>query len=122
MDPIETGTVTVLNNIFFKTDSFDLKPESKSQLDEIVAFMKNNPSLKVEISGHTDNQGSDNYNLELSEKRAASVVAYLIVHGVPNMRLVSKGYGFTKPVANNSTEEGRALNRRTEFKILEINK
>jgi outer membrane protein OmpA-like peptidoglycan-associated protein len=120
MDPIEPGSVTVLNNIFFQTDSFTLKPESKVQLDEIVSFMNKNPGLIVEIAGHTDNKGSNAYNLELSEKRAASVVKYLAENGVPKVRMISKGYGFVKPVADNSTEEGRVLNRRTEFKVLKI--
>jgi outer membrane protein OmpA-like peptidoglycan-associated protein len=122
LDPIEPGMVTVLNNIFFNTDSFNLKPQSKPQLDEIVTFMNKNAGLIIEISGHTDNKGSDAYNKELSEKRAISVVTYLVDKGVSQSRLKSKGYGFSKPVADNSTEEGRAVNRRTEFKILEINK
>jgi outer membrane protein OmpA-like peptidoglycan-associated protein len=122
MDPIRPGMVTVLNNIFFETDSFNLKPNSKPQLDEIVSFMNKNPELIVEIGGHTDNKGSDAYNMELSEKRAASVVKYLGESSIPKIRMISKGYGFSKPVADNLTEDGRALNRRTEFKILKINK
>jgi outer membrane protein OmpA-like peptidoglycan-associated protein len=121
LEPIEVGSVTVLNNVFFQTDSSSLKPESKSQLDEIVSFMKRNQGLIVEISGHTDNKGSDIYNMGLSEKRADSVVNYLMKSGVPKIMMISKGYGLTKPVADNTTEEGRALNRRTEFKILKVN-
>ena len=119
LDPIESGKTTVLNNIFFETDSFSLKSESKGQLKEIVEFMLKNPGLVIEIGGHTDNQGSENYNLSLSAKRADAVVKSLIVAGVPSSRLKSKGYGFSIPVADNSTEPGRALNRRTEFRILE---
>jgi outer membrane protein OmpA-like peptidoglycan-associated protein len=120
LDPIEPGTVTVLNNIFFETDSFNLKPQSKAQLEEILTFMNKNPYLVIEIRGHTDNKGSQAYNNELSEKRAGSVVKYLIDHGIDQNRITGKGYGFSIPVADNSTEEGRSLNRRTEFKILKI--
>jgi len=119
LDPIETGKTTILKNIFFETDSFSLKPESKGQLKEIVDFMKTNPGLVIEIGGHTDHQGTDNYNLVLSGKRANAVVQSLVEMGVPSARLKSKGYGFAIPVADNSVEEGRALNRRTEFKIIE---
>lgn len=119
LDPIETGKTTVLKNIFFETDSFSLKPESRGQLKDIVDFMKTNPGLVIEIGGHTDNQGSETHNLVLSGKRAGAVVKSLIDMGVPPARIKSKGYGFSIPVADNSTEEGRALNRRTEFKILE---
>lgn len=119
LDPIETGKTTILRNIFFETDSFNIKPESKVQLLEMVDFMRNNPSLVIEIGGHTDTQGSENYNLTLSGKRAESVVKYLIENGIQAPRLKSKGYGFSIPLTENSTEEGRARNRRTEFKILE---
>ena len=119
MDPIETGKSVILKNIFFDTDSFNLKPESKGQLAEIVDFMKGNPGLVIEIGGHTDDQGSENHNLILSEKRADAVVQYLIIHGISTGRLKSHGYGFSVPLTDNSTEEGRAMNRRTEFRILE---
>lgn len=122
LDPVEPGKVTVLDNIFFETDSFSLKPESKSQMNEIVTFLTNNPGWIVEIGGHTDNKGSESYNNQLSEKRAAAVVNYLVEKGIPAKRLRSKGYGFSKPMADNSTEEGRMINRRTEFKIIEKEK
>ncbi len=121
LDPIEPGMKTILNNIFFETDSFSLKPQSIPQLNQIVSFLNKNPSLIIEIGGHTDNTGSEAYNNLLSEKRAASVVRYLSEKGISPGRLVSKGYGFSQPVADNSTEDGRTLNRRTEFKILKIN-
>jgi len=120
LDPIETGKVTILKNIFFETDSFSLKPESRVQLSEIVEFLEKNPGVSIEIGGHTDLHGAEKYNLVLSGKRADSVVKYLISTGVQLSRLRSKGYGFSIPVADNSTEEGRAQNRRTEFKILEV--
>jgi len=119
MDPLETGKSVILKNIFFDTDSFNLKPESKGQLTEIVDFMKGNPGLVIEIGGHTDDQGSESHNLILSEKRADAVVQYLIIHGISTGRLKSHGYGFSVPLTDNSTEEGRAMNRRTEFRILE---
>jgi len=119
LDPIETNITTILKNIFFETDSFSLKPESKGQLTDIVGFMKTNPGLVIEIGGHTDNQGSENYNLVLSGKRANAVVQSLVEMGVPSARLKSKGYGFSVPVADNSIDEGRAKNRRTELRILE---
>ncbi len=119
LDPIEIGKTTILRNIFFDTDSFRLKPESMGQLMEIVVFMNKNPRLLVEIGGHTDNQGSESYNLALSAKRAEAVVKALIDMGVYASKLKSKGYGFSTPVADNLTEESRAQNRRTEFRILE---
>jgi outer membrane protein OmpA-like peptidoglycan-associated protein len=122
LDPVEPGKATVLDNIFFETDSFSLKSESKPQLSEVVTFLKNNPGWIVEIGGHTDNKGSESYNNQLSEKRAAAVVNYLVERGIPAKRLRSKGYGFSKPVADNSIEEGRTVNRRTEFKIIEKEK
>lgn len=122
LDRVEPGKATVLDNIFFETDSFSLKTESKSQLNEIVTFLSNNPGWIVEIGGHTDNKGSENYNNQLSEKRAEAVVNYLVERGIPAKRLRSKGYGFSKPLADNSTEEGRTINRRTEFKIIEKEK
>jgi len=119
LDPIEINKTTILKNIFFETDSSNLKPESIAQLKEIVDFMTKNPDLMIEIGGHTDLQGSEAHNLILSGKRADAVVQYLIGKGVSSARLRSKGYGYSVPVADNSTEAGRALNRRTEFKILE---
>jgi len=119
LDPIEIGKTTILKNIFFETDSFRLKSESKGQLREIVDFMTQNPRLVIEIGGHTDHQGSESYNLVLSGKRAESVVKDLISMGIASTRLKSKGYGYSIPMADNSTEDGRAQNRRTEFKILE---
>ena len=120
LEPIAIGTTTILKNIFFETDSFRLKSESTEQLLDIVDFMKKNPKLVVEIGGHTDNQGSESYNLNLSAKRADAVVKYLVDSGIVSSRLKSKGYGFSKPIADNSTEEGKARNRRTEFKILAL--
>ena len=120
LEPIAIGKTTILKNIFFETDSFSLKLESNEQLREIVDFMNKNSKLVIEIGGHTDSQGSESYNLNLSAKRADAVVKYLVDSGIAPLRLKSNGYGFSNPIADNSTEEGKAQNRRTEFKILAL--
>jgi len=117
---IEAGKNIVLNNIFFDFDKATLRADSKSELDRVSKVLRENPSMKIEISGHTDSKGSAIYNLKLSEERAKSVVDYLINIGIDKHRLSFKGYGFLKPLATNKTEEGRQQNRRTEFKVLEI--
>jgi outer membrane protein OmpA-like peptidoglycan-associated protein len=121
LTPIDAKQVFVLNNIFFDTDKFDLKPESKEELAIVVDLMKTNAGMVIEISGHTDNQGAADYNLKLSESRAKSVVNYLVAAGVPAARLKFKGYGSSKPTASNDTEADRALNRRIEMVILKAN-
>ncbi len=112
------GTTAVLQNIFFDVDKYDLKDKSITELDKVTRFLKDNPALKVEISGHTDNVGSDAYNIELSQKRAQSVYNHLIANGIDAKRLSTKGYGASRPLADNSTESGRQQNRRIEFKLL----
>ncbi len=118
LQSMKTGNKVVLKNIFFETNSFDLKPESTVELNKILQFMNENLNLRIEISGHTDNVGSDAINQKLSENRAKAVVNYLTSKGIDPSRLISKGYGKTQPIATNNNEEGRALNRRTEFKII----
>lgn len=113
----EVGTVVVLKNIFFDFDRSDLQPASYEELDRLVDYLKHN-AVAIEIGGHTDDQGSDEYNDRLSQNRAKSVYDYLVAHGIDASRLSYKGYGKRQPVADNSTEEGRAINRRTEFKII----
>lgn len=117
---IQAGKNIVLNNIFFDFDKASLRPDSKPELERVSKVLQDNPSMKIEISGHTDNKGSATYNLKLSESRAKSVVDFLISTSVAKNRLSYKGYGFVKPIASNDTEEGRQQNRRTEFKVLEI--
>ena len=112
---IEEGTAIVLENIFFETGKTTLLPESYEELDKVVAFMLDNDIKEIEISGHTDNVGSEAYNLELSAGRAKSVVDYLVSKGVIEERLTAQGYGITKPIDTNETPEGRAQNRRVEF-------
>jgi outer membrane protein OmpA-like peptidoglycan-associated protein len=118
LTPIEVNASIVLKNIFFDTKKAELKPESLIELDKVVQLLKENPTLKIEISGHTDNVGKPADNLLLSNNRAKSVINYLLYKGVAANRLSSKGFGETQPVANNTTEEGRAQNRRTELKVL----
>ncbi len=119
LQKLRPGATIVLNNVFFETSKWDLKPESKIELNKLADLLKANPEKKVEIGGHTDNVGSDVANQTLSDNRAQSVVTYLIAQGVNTEKLVAKGYGETVPVETNETDEGRAKNRRTEFKILE---
>jgi outer membrane protein OmpA-like peptidoglycan-associated protein len=116
--PIEKDASIVLKNLFFETNKFNLKTESQAELDKLVQLLNDNPTLKIEISGHTDSIGKAPDNLKLSQSRAKAVVDYLVSKKIAAARLTSKGFGSTKPVANNKTEEGRALNRRTEMKVL----
>lgn len=121
LQPIKIGETIILRNIFFKTASYELLDKSNFELDKLFKLLSENQSIaKVEIRGHTDNEGTEKYNLELSENRAKSVYNYLINRGIDKERMVYKGYGFQVPIANNATEEGKALNRRTEFKIVEF--
>jgi OmpA-OmpF porin, OOP family len=107
-----------LNNIYFDFDKFELQPESFTELDRVYKFLSENPDVKIEISAHTDSKGGDDYNLQLSQKRAESVVSYLISKGIDGARLTAKGYGEANPVGDNETEEGRAQNRRVEMRIV----
>ncbi len=118
LDKVEVGTTVVLENIFFETAKATLKPESFAQLETVLKFMDSNPTIRMEISGHTDNTGSLKLNTRLSQARAESVVEYLIEHGILADRLDAKGYAFSQPIAPNDTPEGRARNRRVEFMIL----
>ncbi|MDH5380566.1 MAG: OmpA family protein [Cyclobacteriaceae bacterium] len=118
LEPIEVGTTVVLKNIYFDFDKTTLKSESFVELNKVVLFLNDNPTLEIELSGHTDSKGSDSYNEQLSQGRAESVVEYLIEQGIDSFRLIPKGYGESKPVATNNTEEGRAENRRVEFTVL----
>ncbi len=116
---IEVGKSYRLNDIYFDFSSFDLKPESMNIIDEFYQFLMTNPSMKVSIQGHTDNIGNKEDNQLLSENRAKSVFQYLIKLGVGISRIDYKGFGESKPIDTNATEEGRAMNRRTEFVIIE---
>ncbi|MFL5752937.1 MAG: OmpA family protein [Bacteroidia bacterium] len=117
LQPIDTGYAIELK-VFFDVDKFDLKPESKPELDKLIAFLKANPTVKGELGGHTDNTGDKKKNQLLSQNRAKAVLDYLVTNGaIDKARLSSKGYGDTKPKVPNDTPEHKQMNRRTEFKV-----
>ncbi|HAS40857.1 MAG TPA: hypothetical protein DCS93_10275 [Microscillaceae bacterium] len=116
--PIQVGAKIRLNNLFFDTGKSTLKAISYGELNRLIRSMKRYPAMKIEIAGHTDSQGNPGKNMTLSRARANAVLSYLSAKGIPTSRLKSKGYGQTKPVANNNTTLGRARNRRVEFMIL----
>lgn len=122
--PIEIGQVFRLNNVFFDFDKYSLRPESFVELDRVVNFLNEYPNIEIEMSAHTDSKGADEYNMVLSDNRARSVMEYILSKGIAASRIVSHGYGETKPVAPNTNPDGsdnpdgRQLNRRVEFKIL----
>lgn len=118
LNKVKVGSKIILKNIFFDFDKATLRRESAAELDRLVKMLRDVPTLKIEISGHTDNVGSDEYNTKLSKDRAKAVVDYLIVQGIDEDRLTYVGYGESQPIAGNDTEEGRQENRRTEFKVL----
>jgi OmpA-OmpF porin, OOP family len=115
--PIEIGQVVRLNNVFFDFDKWDLRPESFVELDRVVKLLKENPAIEIEMSAHTDSYGTDEYNFKLSDNRARSCMEYIISKGIAASRITSQGYGESKPVVDNETDENRQLNRRVEFKI-----
>jgi len=117
IEPIEVNKSYRINDIFFGFNSFELSAESKAVLDQLIEFLSENTGICIEIQGHTDNIGNDVENMKLSGNRAKSVYDYLLLKGIISTRLTYKGYGKTKPVADNQTEEGRAKNRRTVFVI-----
>jgi outer membrane protein OmpA-like peptidoglycan-associated protein len=116
---LKVGMSITLRGIYFDFDKSTIKPESRPALEDAAKMLNENPSINVEIQGHTDSKGSDEYNLSLSDRRAASVVAYLTQNlGIDRSRLTSRGYGESQPIATNDTDAGRALNRRVEFMVL----
>ncbi len=116
---VDIGAEMNLYNIYFETDSFRILPESEPELVKLAGFLETNSSLRVEIQGHTDNTGDSEHNLKLSKNRARSVTDYLINYGIEKNRLDWAGFGEDKPVADNNTEEGKRMNRRTTIKIVE---
>ena len=117
LQPIEAGAAIVLKNIFFDQNKYELKPASLNELDKVIALLHENPKLKIQISGHTDNIGKEPDNLTLSLNRAKAVNAYILSKGIEPKRLTSKGFGAGRPIAKNDTEQGKALNRRTELNV-----
>ncbi len=121
LQPLEANASVILKNIFFDVNRFDIKPSSQIELEDVVKLLKENPTVSIQINGYTDNVGKPADNLLLSQNRAKSVVNYLKSRSVDPRRLFFKGYGDTEPISQNTTEEGRAKNRRTELKVLKIN-
>ncbi|MFO8068024.1 MAG: OmpA family protein [Bacteroidales bacterium] len=117
---LKKETTIRLNNIHFATNSAELNSESFAELDRVVDLMFTNPNIVLEIAAHTDDVGSDAYNMMLSKRRAQSVVNYLLDNEVPEDNIIARGYGLRNPMVPNTTEENRALNRRVEFKILDV--
>ena len=118
LQPIEANASVVLKNVFFDVNKYDLKPESEAELDKLVQLMNDNPAVKIQIGGHTDNVGKPADNLTLSNNRAKAVVTYLVSKNISPQRLVAKGFGETQPIDDNKTDEGRGRNRRTEMKVI----
>ena len=118
LKPIKVGETIQLTNVFYEFDSWELKKESIAELNRLYDLLRENTTISVEIGGYTDSIGTDAYNLSLSERRARSVVSYLMDKGISGDRLTSRGYGAAFPIGNNITDNGRRLNRRTEVKII----
>lgn len=118
LEKAREGSESVLNNIFFDFDKYELRPESRTELEKLARFLRENANLRIELSGHTDNVGSEEYNRGLSQKRCDAVVQYLTSQGLAGSRLVAVGRGSSQPVASNETEEGRQMNRRITFRVL----
>ncbi|UII27084.1 OmpA family protein [Fulvivirga maritima] len=119
LDPINVGMKVVLNNIFFELDSYQLHNTSSTELNRLIDFLSHNSIIRVEISGHTDDSGSKEYNQNLSLKRAESVYNYLIKNGISSKQLSYKGYGQSSPAYPNTSDKNRQLNRRIEFKVVD---
>ncbi|HUR10086.1 MAG TPA: OmpA family protein [Flavitalea sp.] len=118
LQPIEPNATVILQNIFFDNNKYELKPSSTIELEKVVALLRENPTVRIQITGHTDNVGKTSDNLKLSNNRAQAVVKYISLKGILPSRLSFRGYGAQKPIADNKNEQGRALNRRTELTIL----
>jgi outer membrane protein OmpA-like peptidoglycan-associated protein len=116
--PLSVNATLVLKNIFFEVNKFELKATSQIELDKLVLLLTENPTLKIEVGGHTDNVGKPADNLILSNNRAKAVVSYLINKKIDSKRLSAKGYAASRPITDNKTDSGRAQNRRTEIKII----
>jgi outer membrane protein OmpA-like peptidoglycan-associated protein len=120
LQPIEVGTTVRLRNVYFDFDKTTLKSESFTELNKVVDFLSKNPTVEIEIAGHTDSKGSDDYNRNLSQGRCQSVVDYLVSQGIESYRLTPRGYGESEPIDTNDTDAGRANNRRVELKVLKM--
>jgi OmpA-OmpF porin, OOP family len=117
LQPVEIGTTVNLKSVLFERGTSNLLPESNDELDVVVSFLKSNPSVKIELNGHTDNRGVHADNVKLSQERVDRVKQYLVSNGIESKRITGKGYGGLKPIASNESEDTRRLNRRVEFTI-----
>jgi outer membrane protein OmpA-like peptidoglycan-associated protein len=121
LDKLILEKAIVLDNIYYDLDKADIRPDAAIELDKLVKILKDNPSIRIELSSHTDSRSSDAYNDNLSQRRAESAVAYIVSQGIDASRLVAKGYGERQLIIQNAqTEEEHQVNRRTEFKVIEI--
>jgi outer membrane protein OmpA-like peptidoglycan-associated protein len=120
LQPIEVGTTVRLKNVLFMQSKPELLPDSYPEHNEVVEFMKTNPYVEIELAGHTDNRGSFRQLMSLSQQRVNKVKGYLVSKGISANRIAGKGYGGSKPIASNETEESRILNRRVEFIIKKL--
>jgi outer membrane protein OmpA-like peptidoglycan-associated protein len=120
LSPIETGAKIVLRNVFFETGSSRLSSISQTELNELLQLLRENPSMRIEIQGHTDNQGKPADNLKLSMFRAKAVLGYLTSKGISTTRLKVNGYGDKRPITSNDTDQGKSLNRRTEIHVISV--
>ena len=116
--PPKAGDIVVMREIYFDVDSYELMPQSYNELSVLIAILKTNPDMKIELRGHTDNSGTQAHNIRLSENRAKAVMEYLVSRGIDRRRLTARGFGEKKPVATNDTPEGRTLNRRVEYRVM----
>jgi len=121
LQPVAVGISVNLRSVLFKQSSPELLPDSYDELDMVLEFLKTNPTVAIELSGHTDNSGKSSLNLKLSRDRVTRVKNYLVEKGIDARRIKGVGYGETKPISSNKTEEGKKLNRRVEFSILSVN-
>jgi OmpA-OmpF porin, OOP family len=117
--PLTRGSSIRLNNVFFDFDMDVLRPESRAELDRLVRLLKERPSMIIQVDGHCDDYGGHDYNMDLSRRRVNAVVGYLTGAGISSARLIPRGFGKTRPVATNDTDEGRQLNRRVEYTIMQ---
>ncbi len=114
------GEIVSLSRIYFEHDRTDFMPRALIQLDQLLAFLHKYPNMHIEIIGHTDNVGTDEYNKQLSIRRSAAVVTWLVKKGISRDRLTSSGFGSTQPISTNFTSQGRSQNRRVEIKVISI--
>ena len=128
LETLELEKIIVMENIFYDLAKWDIREDAAIELDKLVNVLNDNPEISIELSSHTDSIASDEYNLRLSQRRAQSAVDYIVTAGIDRERLVAKGYGESRPIARNTNPdgtdnpEGRQKNRRTEFKIISINR